>query len=296
MKVLVTGSGGLLGTDVWKTFSDEHELIGLGRTRPPHVPLKQWREGDLREASSIYAAITKENPDAIVHCAAYNDVDGAESSVDEAFRVNAIGPRNLALACQRFDTVLLAVSTDYVFSGSDAPETGYREFDVPDPISVYAESKRWGEIFVEQLLSKFFIVRTSWLFGPSRPAFPDKVVEWARAGQPVPCITDMRSAPTYTPDLARALKQLLESKLYGTYHLSNTGFCTRVELAREVLRLHQLPESKIQPKTQADFKAPARRPTFSGLENLTWRLNGFTPLRSWKDALAEHFSAALTSR
>ena len=126
MKVLITGASGLLGTDVWKVFSEKHDVLAMGRTRGPHIPLAQWREGDLRDARTTYTTVTKENPDLIVHCASYNDVDGAETHPQETFRVNAGGARNLGLACQRFDTVLLAVSTDYVFDGEGATESGYR--------------------------------------------------------------------------------------------------------------------------------------------------------------------------
>jgi dTDP-4-dehydrorhamnose reductase len=294
MKVLVTGAAGLLGTAVWHVFSEDHDLFALGRTHPVHVPETQWRECDLRDASQTYKTVTRVNPDLIVHCASYNDVDGAEANPDEAFRVNALGPRNLALACQRFDTVLMAISTDYVFDGTTAPAEGYREIDPARPISLYGHSKRWGEKMVEQLLHKFYIVRTSWLFGPARASYVDKVVEWARKGEPVPCIEDMRSAPTFTPDLARALKQLGESGLYGLYHLTNSGYCSRVDLAREVLQLHKLPEKWLKPMTQSQFKHAARRPEFSGLRNYAWHLNGFPPLRPWQEALRDHFSAALT--
>jgi dTDP-4-dehydrorhamnose reductase len=292
MKIMVTGTSGLLGSDVWKVFSAEHELIALGRSRPGFVPLGQWRDCDLRKAATIYALVTRENPDLIIHCAAYNDVDAAEKNANEAFQVNAMGTRNLALACQRFDTVLMAISTDYVFDGTNAPEDGYREFDVTHPLSVYAESKRWGEIQVEHLLNKFYIVRTSWLFGEGRATYADKVLSWARDKQPVPCLKDMRSAPTYSADLAKALLQLALSNCFGVYHLTNAGFCSRVEFAQEILRIHKLPETLLKPLTQAEFKQPARRPPFSGLQNLAWKLNGFTALRPWKEALREHFSAS----
>jgi dTDP-4-dehydrorhamnose reductase len=296
MKVLVTGAGGLLGSDVWKRFGQRHDLVALGRNRPRQVPLNQWRECDLRDAVITYSTVTKENPDLIVHCASYNDVDGAETHPDEAFQTNAIGARNLALACQRFDTVLMAISTDYVFDGSEAPAEGYREFDSARPQGVYAASKRWAEIHVEQLLSKFYIVRTSWLFGEARATFADRVVEWAAAGQPVPCLTDMHSIPTFTPDLAEALEQLAQSGCYGLYHLTNAGICNRAEFAGEILRLHKLSEKLIKPMTQAEFNHPAKRPTFSGLQNLAWRLNGFPPIRSWKEALRQHFGVEATSR
>jgi dTDP-4-dehydrorhamnose reductase len=290
MKVLITGAAGLLGSDCWRVFSDQHEVWAIGRTRPRQTPAERWMECDIRDAAAVYTTVTRLNPDLIVHCASFNDVDAAEKTPDEAFRTNALGTRNLALACQRFDTVLASVSTDYVFDGSNSRESGYREVDTLNPLSQYAISKRWAEVFVEQLLNKFYIIRTSWLFGESRPTFIDKMVEWARDGKDVPCLTDMRSAPTYTPDLAKALLQLTTSGLFGTYHLTNSDFCTRVELASYVLKLHRLPENVIKPMTQKQFNAPAPRPTFSGLDNFTWRLNGFKPLRSWKDAVKEHFS------
>ena len=168
MKVLVTGSAGLLGHDVWRLFEAKHEMVALGRTPAPWVGAERFRECDLTNAAHTYALVTKENPEIVVHCAAYNNVDDAETHPEDAYRGNALATRNLALACQRFDATLISVSTDYVFDGTDAPPDGYREFDPCSPKGRYAESKRWAEIFVERLLNKYFIVRTSWLFGPSK--------------------------------------------------------------------------------------------------------------------------------
>jgi dTDP-4-dehydrorhamnose reductase len=296
MKIIVTGAGGLLGCEVWKVFSEVHDLLALGRTQPTHVSSAQWRECDLRDPAKTFSVVTRENPDLIVHCASFNDVDGAERNPDEAFRVNTLGTRNLALSCQRFDTILMAISTDYVFDGVLKRASGYQEIDPTNPISHYGESKRWGEVYAEQLLNKFYIVRTSWLFGPSRPTYADRVVELARSGEDVPCVSDMTSAPTYTPDLAKALLALSNSGLFGLYHLTNSGFCSRVDYAAEILRLNKLPGSALKKLTQADFNHPARRPVFSGLDNFAWRLNGFKPLRPWTEALVDHFSASLTSR
>ena len=296
MKVLITGAAGLLGSDVWKVFSEGHELVAMGRTQPVHVPLPQWRECDIRDAANTYALITRENPDLVIHCASYNDVDGAEKTPDDTFRVNTLGTRNLALACQRFDTVLMAVSTDYVFDGELDRASGYRESDPTRPINLYGESKRWGEVHVEQLLNKFYIVRTSWLFGPGRLTYADRVVEWARDGKAVPCLKDMVSAPTYTPDLAKGLLRLSESGLYGIYHLTNSEFCSRVDFAREILRLNRLPEKALKIMTQTDFQHPAKRPSFSGMENLVWRLNGFPAMRPWKQALQDHFKSSVPVR
>jgi len=291
VKVIVTGSAGLLGHDVWGAFEKNHELFALGRTQPPWVSTAQWVSGDLTDAGKTYATVTRVNPDLIVHCAAYNQVDLAQSHPEDAYRGNALATRNLALACQRFDTVLMSVSSDYVFDGTGAPNDGYREFDPTCPLSRYGESKRWAEIHVEQLLSKFFIVRTSWLFGPSRPTWVDQIVTLSDAGKPVTAVSDMVSAPTYTPDLAEAMLTLAESRRYGAYHVTNTGFCSRVQLAEEVLRLNKRSSyAGLRRVLLTDLKLAAPRPRFSGLDNLAWRLEGLPALRSWKEALQHHFS------
>jgi dTDP-4-dehydrorhamnose reductase len=291
VKVLVTGAGGLLGQEVWRVFGEHHELFAVGRNQPPHVGTAQWQSVDLTDAAHTYAAVTRLNPDWVIHCAAYNNVDRAQTHPDEAYQGNALATRNLALACQRFDTVLMNVSSDYVFDGQSAPQDGYREFDATRPINHYGESKRWAELFVEQLLNKFFIVRTSWLFGPGRPTWIDQVASRSQDGQPIQAATDLVSAPTYTPDLAEGMLRLADSHHFGIVHLTNTGFCSRVELAEEVLRIHRRSGyAKLQKLALADIRLPASRPSFSGLQNLAWRIDGFPPLRPWKEALEKHFS------
>lgn len=293
MKIIVTGAGGLLGQDVWRLFEKDHTLIAMGRTQPLQVPSAQWRQADLTQDDAVYRLITHENPDLIVHTAAYNDVDGAQKNPENAYLHNAYACRNLALACQRFDAVLMSVSTDYVFDGHSAGPGGYREFDACHPISRYGESKGWGEAFVTQLLNKFFVVRTSWLFGPGRATWVDKVADAARKGGDVTAVSDMISAPTYTPDLAEAMLRLAEGRRYGIYHLTNTGFCNRVELAQEAARLAaSAPKARIASVTQSQLNLPAPRPAHSGLDNLAWRLDGNKPLRPWQKALEAHFEKA----
>jgi len=290
MKIIVTGAGGLLGQDVWRVFEKNHDLIAIGRTQPPHVPPAQWRYVDLADETLVHPLITRENPDLVVHTAAFNDVDGAQKTPDTAYKGNSIVCRNLALACQRFDTVLMSVSSDYVFDGENTPASGYREFDSCRPLSRYGESKYWGELFVSQLLNKFFVIRTSWLFGPGRATWVDKVADSFSAGTEVKAVSDMISAPTYTPDLAQAMLVLAESRHYGYYHLTSTGFCNRVEWAQEVGRLTAPGRAlKIKSMTQAQLSLPAPRPRNSSMDNLVWRLNGQAPLPTWQNALAKHF-------
>lgn len=292
MKVLITGANGLLGHDIWRLFEHKHDLISLARNPSPWVGEERFRQCDLTNAALTYAIITKENPELVIHCAAFNDVDRAESDPDTAYRVNAMGTRNVALACQRFDATMISVSTDYVFDGESASATGYREFDPCNPISQYGSSKLWGERFVQSLLTKYFIVRTSWLFGPSRDAWVDRVEQAARAGEPIFSAKDLISSPTYTPDLAQGILRLAESRHYGIYHLTNQGSCSRTELAEEVLSIHNLNRGQlIQSMTRDELRLRAKRPRFSVMENYAWKLDGFPPMRGWKEALRAHFDS-----
>jgi len=290
VKVLVTGAAGMLGHDVWQLFSQRHELVAIDIVPPAWVDAGRWKKCDLTNAAQAYSIITKENAEVVVHCAAYNNVDGAEANPDDAYRGNALATRNVALACQRFDSTLIHLSTDYVFDGKNPPEGGYREFDPCSPVSQYAHSKHWAERYVQTLLNKYFIVRTSWLFGPARATWVDQVADRSRDGQPIQAVTDMFSSPTYTPDLAGALLKLAESRHYGLYHVTNSGSCSRAEWAEEILRLQKRTGYAFLKKmTRAEFKLPAYRPEHSILNNLAWRLDGFPPLRSWKEALHDHF-------
>lgn len=290
MKVLLTGAGGLLGHDLWGRLEKFHEVSAIGRTQPAYVLSPQWRAADLTDEEAVYRIVSRDNPDLVIHTAAYNDVDGAERHPDDAYRVNALACRNLAAACQRFDTVLMSVSSDYVFDGVEPPAGGYREFDACHPVSRYGESKYWGERFVGSLLNKFFIVRTAWLFGPGRATWVDRVAAAVREQAEIKAVRDMVGSPTYTPDLADAMIQLIDRRSYGIYHLTNSGSCSRVELAQEVARLVAPEETaRIRVLTQAELGLPARRPPNSTLQNLYWRLNGHEPLRDWKKALARHF-------
>jgi dTDP-4-dehydrorhamnose reductase len=291
VKVLVTGAAGLLGRDVWRVFERDHDLFAVGRTQPGYVGQAQWRECDLRDPAMTYDVVTRMNPDLIINCASYNSVDAAEKAPDEAYLGNAMIARNLALAAQRFDAEVMHVSSDYVFDGVNAPKDGYREFDACRPLSRYAESKYWAEQFVQQLTNKFFIVRTSWLFGPGRPTWVDSVYQAPRDKTPITAVKDMVSAPTYTPDLAEGMLTLAASKLFGLYHLTSGGWCSRVELAEHVLTLagqKNYPGLKVL--TQDELRLPARRPAYSALQNLAWRLNGFRTLRPWQEAVGEHFA------
>lgn len=288
MKIALTGVGGLLGPDVWARLQAEHELWALGRKRPSFVDAGRWRTLDLTRDKETYSLITRLNPDMVIHMAAMSNPDDCEKSPEEAFRINALGTRNLALSCQRFDTALLHISTNYVFRGDEPPEGGYREFDPTAPVNTYGLSKRWAEEFVRSLLSKFFIVRTAGLFGSGRRCFASEILEACRTGSRILATADWMGSYTHTADLAAAIAHLTESNLYGIYHITNEGAGTRFEFAQAVgACARPAPGFRIDKVAGKELKRLARRPERVPLNNFHWRLSGFEPLRPWKEAVAD---------
>jgi dTDP-4-dehydrorhamnose reductase len=285
MKVLVTGIGGLLGSEVARMLSREHEVLGLSKASRP-AEFKTFNL-DITDPEAVYGTISKINPDMVVHSAACSNVDGCEKDPDNAYKVNSLGTRNICLACQRFDTALAYISTDYVFSGNEADKEGFSELDIPDPKSVYARSKFAGEWFVRNLLNKFFIIRTSWLFGHKRDNFVSQVFSALKEGKKVKQASDMVSAPTNVSDLSAAIGKLAGANLFGLYHLSNSGFVSRYEIALFIARLVGCPQANVEKISLKDLNLPAHRPNFLGLNNYAWRLNGFKPLRPWQEAVTE---------
>jgi dTDP-4-dehydrorhamnose reductase len=272
-RVVVTGATGMLGQAVVAEWDSEDVLVPLTRA-----------EVDLAQSGAI-EVLVKVAPAVIVHCAAWTDVDGCESDVDRAFRDNGLATRNVAIAAQRLDATLVHVSTDYVFDGSK--ESPYREYDVPAPLGVYGRSKRWAEEVVQALARKHCIVRTSWLFGPGGHNFVRTMSKAMTTRDRVRVVDDQQGSPTYSIDLARALRRLVDSGLQGTFHVSNSGQCTWYGLARRIAERLGL-SCRIEPCTTAEFPRPAPRPRNSVLDSWGWTRSGFEVLRPWQEALDDY--------
>ncbi|MDI6757746.1 MAG: dTDP-4-dehydrorhamnose reductase [Endomicrobiia bacterium] len=292
MKILITGVSGLLGSEVYSrlTASGKHEVFGLSRRRPDFVARENHISADISDFQDVYSKITGINPDIVINTAAISNVDECERSGVVAYRINALGARNVAEAARRFDAYLIHISTDYVFGGATAPgKEGYREFDEPSPVNEYGKSKLWGEYFVSRSGAANSIIRTSWLFGPSGANF----VATAASEGKVMAATDMTSSPTYSFDLVEALSRLAESaetgmRLTGIYHLTNSGCASRYDIAEFVAETLGLPKQRIQKVLRADLKLAATRPAFSAMDNFLWRAEGFRPLRPWQEAVKEY--------
>ncbi len=274
MKIAVTGSGGMLGHDIKKVFSDV-ELAALTR-----------RDFDITDLDSAFSSIKEIKPDYLIHSAAYTDVDGSEHDPEKAYLINGIGTRNVTMACEEIKCPVIYISSDYVFDGTKrAP---YDEWDIPNPINKYGLSKLMGEGFVSSLTNRFYIARTSWLYGRNGRNFVDTIVKLISEKDEIDVVDDQVGSPTYTYDLALKLKEIV-GRGYGTYHVTNSSHCSWYEFAVEIVRLKG-GKTRVKPTTSDKFKRPAKRPAFSALGNTMLRLEGLNELRHWKEALREYLS------
>ena len=222
----------------------------------------------------------------VINCAAYTNVDGCESHQDDAFRVNGIGSRNLAIACENVGAKLVHVSTDYVFKGDEA--TPRREYDVTNPVSVYGKTKNAGEEFVRQFCKKHFIVRTAWLYGYYGKNFVKTMVRLCNERGGATVVNDQHGNPTNAADLSHHLLKIAASEEYGTYHCTNNGECTWFEFAAEIARLAGF-EGAMKPCTSDEYPTPTKRPAYSSLDNMMLRVTVGDEMRTWQDAIAAYF-------
>jgi dTDP-4-dehydrorhamnose reductase len=274
MKVLIFGGTGLLGYDIKQVCKNEHTVIALSS-----------QDCDIRNPQAPYNKIEMEKPDIVINCAAITDVDKCEQMPDEAYRVNALGVKNIAIACRDFNVKLIHISTDYVFDG--AKKEPYTEFDTPNPVNTYGKTKLAGEEFVKMLLSNFIIIRTAWIFGENRKHFVDYVVNGIKNGNEIIAVRDMVSSPTYSYDLAETINKLLPLNQSGIFHIANKGYCSRVEMVEEIIRIMKK-QANVKVVNQSQWERPAKRPVFSALKNYHLFLLGIDNMPGWRDALKRY--------
>ena len=274
MKILITGSNGMLGHDLADELDKNHDLI-----------LTDSKVLDITDNKRTIEYVCSVKPDIVINSAAYTDVDGCEENQDLAYSVNGEGVRNLALACKEVDCPLVHISTDYVFDGSATEPI--REDGEIGPISVYGKSKLKGEEAIQEILDKFFIIRTAWLYGINGRNFPKTMLELAENHSEITVVYDEVGTPTYTPDLASGIAELIETDYYGIYHLTNSGSCSWCEFARYIFEIAGK-DVKVIPVTASEFARPAPRPSYSVLENKNWVEKGFKPLRDYKEAIKDY--------
>lgn len=278
MRVAITGYNGQLGRQLCGAFAS-HDQLNLD------LP------NDDISSPQIINRIVNYHPDLVVHAAAYTDVDGCEKDPRLAFRINAFGAQNVALAARQAGAALLHISTNEVFDGTRRDL--YREWDQPNPMSVYARSKAAAEQIVRDTLAgRCYIVRIAWLFGPGGSNFITKILAAAQKHGALRVAADEFGNPTYAPDLAAAVARLAATGHYGIYHLTNEGFCSRYEFAREIMRLAGRPDLPITPILSAEWPRPSTPPLHAVLANTAACELGIT-LRPWQEAAAAYLSTGV---
>lgn len=278
MRILLTGSNGQLGTDLRLVAGPEHELIAHDL------------DLDITDRAAVMRRVAEVRPDIVVNAAAYTNVDGAEADEINAYRVNALGPQSIALACQAASVPMMHVSTDFVFSGEAG--TPYTEFDMPDPRGVYGRSKYAGEQYVAGLLSRFYICRTSWLYGVGGPNFVKTMMKAGRERDEVKVVDDQEGSPTYSRDLARKLLEIMDTGAFGVYHVSNSGSITWNRFTKDIFEIAGI-ETPVLPITTAELARPAPRPRYSTMRGLALEIQGVAPMRPYREALEDFISRDL---
>lgn len=277
MRIAITGGRGQLGRTLEHTLKAEHEILILDL---PECDITQ-RDG--------FDRLVRLQPDLVIHAAAMTDVDGCALDPLAAYRANAVGTHNVALACQRARAQILYISTNEVFDGTKT--TPYVELDEPHAVNAYGASKLAGERAVQMLLDRFYIVRISWLFAPNSNNFPKKMVALAKEKGALAIVTDEIANPTFAPDLAHAIAQLIETEHFGIYHLANAGAVSRYDFTARILQLAGLGTVPLKPITLADFPRPSRPPRYSALANVIAATTLGIELRPWQEALEDYFQA-----
>lgn len=268
MKFLIIGSKGMLGTDLVELSIQNHEVLAW-----------DFEDIDITRSAEM-SKIQKEKPDIIINCAAYTNVDLAETEKEKCYAVNVIGVKNLVNISKKLNLLFTHISTDYVFNGE---KESYCEDDLKDPINYYGKTKAEGEDLIINNLEKYFIIRTAWLIGKNGQNFVETMKKLMNEKAEIKVVNDQIGKPTFTKDLSKGIINLIESeKEYGIYHLTNEGRCSWFEFAQEIKKLINSNQIII-PCNSKQFPRPAKRPKFSVLNN-----NKTHRLRSWKEPLKEY--------
>jgi dTDP-4-dehydrorhamnose reductase len=278
MRVLIVGAGGMLARELNRQWSASHEVIALPRA-----------DLDISQLDDVRRAVRGRGLTHVVNCAAYNRVDDAETHVEDAYRVNAVGPKNLAIAAEESGIPLVHFSTDYVFDGTQT--IPYVEYDATNPLGVYARSKAAGEVAVREHCHRFFIVRVAWLVGHEGKNFVSTMLHIGQEKGAVSVVTDQIGTPTFCADVVRNLGSVLASGAFGLYHMTGNGSCSWFAFAEEIFRQARI-SARVEPTTVAAYGRPAPRPACTILRNLMLELTIGDRMPDWRESLKEYLTSA----
>ena len=286
MKVLITGAKGQLGSQIIKILNSKQSELGKIDSKYKDVVVKGMdrEDADITMENQVDELVNNFKPDVIINCAAYTNVDGCEDNEDNAFKVNGIGARNFAIASKKVGAKLIHISTDYVFEGNGIKP--YKEYDMPNPISVYGKTKLAGEEFVKKFSNKYFIVRTSWLYGYNGNNFVKTIIKAANEKGCLTVVNDQRGNPTNAEDLAHHILKIAVTEEYGIYHCTGNGECSWYDFACEIVKNAEI-KCEVKPVISEQFHSKAKRPTFSSLDNMMIRCTVGDEMREWREALKQ---------
>ena len=274
MKILITGAIGMLAKAVRNEFKEE-ELI-----------CTDVEELDITNLEAVQEFIANSKPDLIINCAAYTAVDKAEEQEELAYKINAIGPKNLAIASKQNDSTLVHISTDYVFGGDKPVEQDYSEDDEKNPQAVYGTTKLAGEKFIEENCSKYYIFRTAWLYGEGNN-FVRTMINLAKDRDEVSVVNDQHGSPTYAVDLASIIYQSIDKKIpFGVYNATNIGYTTWYDFTKKIYEIKNI-TCKVKPVTSEEFPRPAKRPLNSQMSKDKLLKNGIN-IPTYEEALKRY--------
>ena len=276
MKILIVGAKGMLGTDLMQILDDTQHVMGV-----------DIEDCDITNQKETFRVLLEIRPQWVINVAAYTQVDRCEEEVELAFKVNAEGVRNLALACKETQASFLHVSTDYVFDGKK--KKPYVEEDIPVPLSVYGQSKIKGESYVQDLLDDFIIVRSGGLYGKRGINFVNTIIKMAKEKDELTIVNDQWVSPTSTIDLSKAIGALIKEAPRGIFHVVNSGYCTWYQFACKILKLIGS-TSKVIPISSGQLNRPAKRPDFSVLNCRKFTEVTGMELKAWEEALTDYIS------
>lgn len=300
MRIVITGSQGQLGLELQKQLKKSKNI--------QLYPLSSG-ELDIVNKKQVEETLYRLNPEVVINCAAYTAVDLCEEEQEKGYNVNVIGPYHLAIVCKEIGTKLVHVSTDYVFSGMFNLERSYsiqegnilevrqrmakdsrpwREDDPTNPQSIYGLTKWQGEEEVRKWCSKYFIIRTAWLYGEGNN-FVRTMLKLAETNKELNVVGDQFGNPTYAKDLAIAIVNLMQTEYYGTYHGTCEGTCSWYDFAKKIFEIKGI-NIKVNPVTSEEFPRPAKRPFYSSLDNFMLKIHGMNTFRTWEEALEDYLS------
>lgn len=284
MKVLITGAKGQLGKQITNILKNGQSEIGKLPKEYENVEIIGVDVDvlDITDINAVRSYLTDVKPEIIINCAAYTNVDACESNEDLAFKINALGPRNLAIISNEVNAKLVHVSTDYVFSGEGT--VPFKEYDETIPVSVYGKTKLAGEKFVREIADKYYIIRTAWLYGYEGNNFVYTIIKAGKEKGYLTVVDDQRGNPTNAEDLAHHMLKVAVTEEYGTYHCTGTGECSWYDFASKIIEFSNI-ECKVDPVTSNDYVRAAKRPSYSSLDNMMLRVTVGDEMRNWEDAL-----------